>query len=791
MRTLLTSFIAFTLFGCSQPKVVDTQVCNTPFGDAQVATVVDSIYESLTMEERVAQLHGVRPALLLDSLGRLSLDSCRKVIPNGVGHISQFAVMQQLPPNELRDFVRELQAYLMNETRAGIPAIFHEEAITGFSTYGATTYPQQIGVACTWNPDLVREKSQQTREAMRSAGATMALSPMVDVVRTQHFNRVEESYGEDSYLSSRTALAFIEGLQGDDMRQGVATCTKHFLGYGGGIQSPEKELIEEILMPHEVGIKLGNNKSIMMGYHSYQGETAITNSYFMQDLLRDYLQFDGLMVSDYFAVLAKGQAKSDNHPYERAEKAIKAGAELELCDGQCFPLLPELIAQGKVSEACVEEAVKRNLTLKERLGLLDKGAKLFDEGDLDFDKPAYRATAYQLAEQSVVLLKNNGVLPLKKSQPRIALVGPNANTFWCMLGDYTYQSMFAFFQGGTVDSNHPKIYTLKEGLLARADKAFRIGYERGCDWSTETEAMVDLATQGDSRIQNLKMMLLETSDPTHWEKAIQLGAESDVVVTALGENPTLCGEGRTRKGIRLPGDQERFAEELIATGKPVVVVLFGGRAMPLSQTIVEGAAAIVQAWYPGEEGGNAVADILLGNVNPSGKLSVSYPATEQRGNLCYNTSTQPSPLVAYPFGHGLSYTTYEYANLESAPTATIGGEDIQLSFTLTNTGEMVGTEVVQLYLSPQSESRNHKPIQLKGFERVTLQVGETKQITFTLSPQLLAFYANQMWQLQGGDFELKVGASSSDIRLTAPLILVGEGMTQPNRTHFFSTCEVK
>lgn len=790
MKRLLTIAVASLTIACNSAQVEPSQVVMQPLSDDQVKSLVDDVYNKMSTADKVAQLHGIRAEHLQDADGNLSLELCREKIPNGVGHISQFACMQSLTPNELRDFVSKLQDYLINETPMGIPAIFHEEAITGFATLGATTYPQQIGVSCTWNTDLIHLKSDQTREAMRSCGGTMALSPMVDVVRTQHFNRVEECYGEDGYLSSAMGRGFIEGLQSEDLSQGVAACSKHFLGYGGGIDNTNKELMEEVIMPHEVAIRVAGSKTIMTNYGLYKGESTVTSKELLTDMLRGYLGFDGIAVSDYGATASKwkGPKGDTTYLYKRAEAAMNAGNDLELSDAECYPLIPRLVESGKITEERFEEAVKLNLALKARLGLLTKGAKLYNDGDIDLDKPEYRQTAYDIATQSVVLLKNNGILPLDSSKSDdVALVGPNANSFWCMLGDYTYQSMHAFWKSGTIDPDYPKIYNLKEGLEAGMDSKFNLSYERGCDWTAmENGGQIDTKTMGDPRVANLVMMLINSNDPTDWESAMKLGSNNDVIIAAVGENPTLCGEGRFRKGIRLPGDQERFVEELIETGKPVVVVMFGGRAQMMSQKIMDGAAAIVQAWYPGEEGGNAVADILLGDVNPSGKLCVTYPATEDEANICYNTTEGREELVAYPFGYGLSYTTYEYSNLSSPSSVTIGKEDIELSFTLTNAGERAGEEIVQLYISPKGKSTTHKPIQLKGFERVALEAGESKVVSFKFSPEILAYYADEMWRMDSGEFVLKVGASSSDIRLSADIEINGSVAPKTNRDYFFS-----
>ncbi len=805
--------LAMALFGAVGCAERSTQVVDNALSNDKIDRVVDELYDSMSQDERAAQLSGVRPTLITVD-GVISRELCREVIPYGIGHVCQFACTQDIPAEKLRDFVADLQSYLMEETRAGIPAIFHEEAITGFSTKGATTYPQQIGVACTWNPDLVEKKSEYTRESMRSVGSTFALSPMVDVVRSQHFNRGEESYGEDGYLASAMAKSFVSGLQGDDLSTGVAATTKHFLGYGGGVNLPMKEVVEEIVMPHEVAIRVAGSKSLMPGYHSFRNETAVTNTFFLQDVLRDYLEFDGIVVSDYFAISTKGKAKSlglslPEHFQNRAVESMNAGADLELCDPECFPLLPQLIEKGLVSQERFEEAVKQNLRLKARLGLLDKNPKLYDEGEINLDKDEYRKLAYDLAAQSMVLLKNSGVLPIVGSDVKsIALVGPNANTAWAMFGDYTYQAHHAFFQSKPVDTSTPKVYTFKEGLEQAFGSQVKINYERGCDWDSSIMAASDMG--GDERLEASKLdklveILRNESDPMDWDKAMEYASNSDVVIAAVGETAALCGEGRARVGIRLPGEQERFVEELIDCGSPVVVVVFGGRAQVLSQKILDGATAIIQAWYPGQMGGLAIADIVSGSVNPSGKLCTSYPATEGRKALCYNYGEEVMDgLVEFPFGYGLSYTTYEYTDLKATNIADINEDTIEVSFNIANIGSYDGEEIVQLYVSPTAEnSANFKPIQLKGFERVALRAGERRRVTFTLSPQLISYYDmdlkcdeaegewNGTWRVTPGEYTIKIGSSSSTIELEAPLKLVGSESQLRRREFFFSESKVE
>ena len=624
----------------------------------------------------------------------------------------------------------------------------------------------------------------QTADAMRAVGGTMALSPMVDLIRTAHWPRVEESYGEDAYLSAAMGAAFVEGLQKKNLSEGVAACTKHFLGYGGGSSLSWKEIYEEDLFPHEVAMRHVGSKVVMTSYGRFRGQQAVSNDTLLRVILKNYLQFDGLVISDYGAVGHSSQGRKPELMKKRAVEALMAGNDVDLPSGDSYKYLMELLQNGSIDENRFEEAVKKVLALKVQLGLLDKNKKLYKSGDLDLDTPESRKTAYELACQSVVLLKNNSVLPLSSEYKKIALVGPNANTFWCMLGDYTYQSMQAFWWGGKVDPNNPKIVSLRDAMVNKLSPDFTLGYERGCDWSTAGESAV--IREGDPRTARLKMMLMESSDPTDWNKAVRLASESDVVIAALGENPTLCGEARERKGIRLPGDQERFLQDLIATGKPVVLVMFGGRPQVIDN-VADGCAAILQAWYPGEEGGNAVADILLGNVNPSGKLCMSYPKNEDKTMICYNNGDSTVD-VAYPFGYGLSYTTFEYSDVVVPHSSGIESDDLEIKCTVKNTGSVPGTEIVQLYVSPSS-GQPLKPIQLKGFARVFLQAGESKTLSFHVSPQQLAYYSDGRWIVEPGDYEFKIGASSSDIRLKGICELTGEPRRIAYRDIYFSTVD--
>ncbi len=779
-----------------------TQVKNRPLVDAMTEAKVNSIYERMTPEERLAQLQGIRPEELLVD-GKVSEELCRELIPDGIGHFSQFACMSTFTPNELRDMVRDLQNYIKNNTPSGIPAIFHEEAITGFAGRGATTYPQQLGMSCSWNPELMAQKTRYTAESMREVGSTMALSPNLDVIRTAVFNRGEEAMGEDGYLTSRLGVAFVEGLQSENLSRGVAACAKHYLGYGGGSESSRKEIYEEILMPYDAVLNVAGCKNVMTAYHTVDDIYCVFNREIITDILRGYLGFDGVLVSDYGAIAQKGKFpdQSDQDKIARAADAINAGCDMEFSEGVCFPYIPQAIEQGVISEESFERAVKRTLALKVRLGLFDKSTKLYKEGDIDMDKPKYRELAYESAAQSVVLLKNSGILPLSPTSGSIALVGPNANSEWAMLGDYTYQSMHYFHRGGNVSFDDPKVFTLKESLESRSRGA-EVDYQRGCDWSMSDEAYLNLKAGEDNRfsqtkVARLRLNLYESiTEETSWDKAIEAASNNDVVIAAVGENLALCGEGRGRVGIGLPGDQQRLVEELIETGKPVVLVVFGGRAMVLSDKILSGVAAIVQAWYPGEEGGNAVADILYGDVNPSGKLSTTYSNEHKVVNVCYNRADAGVDAAIFPFGYGLSYTTYDYSDIKMTERASTTDATFDISFTVTNSGDMAGEEITQLYVSPLDSDLPLKPIQLKGFQRVALEAGESKRVTYTLSPRLLAHCEGEdlestEWVVSPGNYRFKVGASSQDIHLNADLELTGDRFVSRNREVFFSTASVK
>ena len=759
--------------------------CNTA---PDMEQQIDELYQKMPQEERIAQLKSMYMDELFDADGKLDTAKCKELIPYGIGHFSQFCMQQPRDPNELRDRAVAIQDWLMHHTPNGIPALLHEEVLSGINTLGSTIYPQQIGQAGSFNPELAALKTRQTSTQLRKMGGIFALSPMVDVCRTPSFNRLEESYGEDGYLSAVMGTAFVNGLQQGDLKKGVGACSKHYLGYGGGGDADEKEMMEEILLPHEAMIRLAGSVAVMPGYHEVHGTKCVANSEILQDILRGYVGFDGMVVSDYTAI---DQIPNIDSAVEKAAAAINGGNDVDFPFGANYQLLQEAIDKGLVKPEVLERAVKNVLRTKFRMGLFDKDAYLYSKETIKLDTPEERQTAYDIASQSVVLLENNGVLPLKDVK-NVLLTGPNANSIWAMCGDYTYPAMSYFWKKVDYKSENPHIVTLLEGMknaqLSAPSSQLNLMYTRGCDWTEEIETKY--GELGDARAWEYELLhrKVDAGEKADKAEALQMAKDADVIIAAVGENVMLCGENRDRQGLRLPGKQEQFVEELIQTGKPVVLVMFGGRAQVVSG-LAEKCAAVIQAWYPGEEGGNAVADILYGKVSPSAKLSVSYPNVEINEPICYNYSAQKDARIAWPFGYGLSYTTFEYSNIEATPELTTKDESFTVTFDVKNTGKMAADEVAQIYLSPTDKSQQIRPIQLQGFARVSLKPGETKKISVKMYTEQLGYYThdgNRQWNILPGKYIIKVGASSQDIKLQQEINVSGEPVKKPLRKYYFS-----
>ncbi len=769
-------------------------------GDDAIDKLVDAVYDSLTPEERVAQICATTACVLCAKDGTFSPEKARRRIPHGIGHVCQFACNRTDEPRELAGFVRAVQQFCLDETRPGIPAICHEEVISGLAARTATTYPQQIAVASTWDTPLLERKCRETAEAMRLVGATFALSPMADVIVNSHWTRLEEGYGESGYLAAAMGTAFVRGLQSTGR---AAACTKHFLGYGtigGGATRSWRDIFEEVVYPHEAMINAGGAAAVMTSYDRYKDEQAVSSPTLIDGILRGYIGFKGTVVSDYGAVTwgMRGIAsKSEKRRVlkARAAAAIKAGNDVDLPHGESYSLALECVREGLVTEAELERAVKNSLRLKARLGLLgtreerERAAIPPLSEAAGLDRPEWRETALQLAREGVVLLENDGTLPLDAAAVRkIALVGPNANSVWAMLGDYTYQCMQAFWRRNPREWAEPHIVTLKEGM-ERVFGKDRVVYSRGCGWSNPGDTGV--SSGGDPRTEALSLKLVESADATDTAAAIEVARDADVVICAMGENFTLSGESRQRPSIRLAGDQEAFVEAMLATGKPVVLVLFGGRNQVVTQ-FADRAAAVLQAWYPGEEGGTAVAEILSGAVNPSGRLPMTYPKTESKEPLHFGDGSDTRERAEWPFGHGLGYTSFEYrdAAVEGGAARRLGdlSSEVKVAVNVANTGRRDGVEVVQLYVTAKGE-----PVRLRGFARAEIPRGAARHVEFGVPLELFARWRGGKdgeWVVEPGEYELRVARDAWDRSRVLTLRLEGEPVRFARRRLFFASAEV-
>ena len=727
---------------------------------------IKEILNHMSIEEKVVQLCGVSGMDIVHLLenGTFSKKKCKEKYPNGIGHICQFASGTEMMPDELADIIAQMQAYMQTETKSKIPILVHDEVITGLAARGATITPQVLGMSCSWNPDLVYKNAQMTAENMKKLGCYYALSPMMDVIRDARWGRGEEGYGEDSYLVTLFASAFIDGLQS----KGVAATVKHFAGYG----SERQDLTyfrNEILPPFETAIKHCKVKAVMPAYHTYKGIPCTASAFLLSDILRKEWGFDGLVVSDYGAI------SNLENPYhyvssakEDAITGLSVGVDVDVPNGESYQHLIQAYHDGKVSMEQIDTSVLRVLLLKNALGLFDH--PIYEPVyPIELDSECNRNQALTSAHDAIVLLKNNGILPLKKDIKKILVTGPNADSYYSLLGDYTWTGIAEFFHRFKPSEISPQLVTFLSGLRNDPDIQAEITFERGCDWSSPLDR-VNGTPIGDARGKELEKYPLEEVPITNWKHALELGAESDIIFAAMGENRYLCGENCDRDSVLLPGKQEQFVLELCELGVPVVLVVFGGRPMAIS-SIAQKCAAVIYAWYPGEEGGTALADIISGRYNPTGKLTVSLPNTNEDVPIYYQQEEKIENCV-YPFGTGLSYTNYVYSNLEAPAEVSIEQDYFDVCFDVENTGNRFGTEIVQLY---QKGKQENSKIKLIGFTRVSLEPKEKKSVTVRVFLDRFSWYTDngELW-VEPQDFQLNVAASCKDVRLKKDISIIGK-----------------
>ena len=770
--------------GLAQPRS-SARAATPLYKDASrpVEARVEDLLRRMTLEEKAAQLITLweQKAKVQTADGQFSPELASKAFPNGIGQFARpsdkrgvaqtnagaagaSAGAVNRDARDTAEYVNAAQHWAVEKTRLGIPILFHEEALHGFVARGATSFPQSIALASTWDPALLERIFSVAAREMRARGATLALAPVVDVARDPRWGRIEETYGEDPYLVGEMGLAAIRGFQGTKLPlppNKIMVTLKHMTGHGqpengtnvGPAHVGQRELREVFFPPFERAVKELPVRSVMASYNEIDGVPSHANPWLLREVLKKEWGFKGAVVSDYFAINELvTRHKMFGDVKEAAERAIKAGVDSETPDPQGYVHLVELVREGRVSQALVDDAVRRMLRLKFESGLFENPYPDVANAEAKTATPDAIALAREAAQKAVILLKNDrGVLPLDASRiHRLAVIGTHARD--TPIGGY---------------SDVPRhVVSVLEGLQNAAQGRFKVDYAEGVRltesrcWSCDEVKLVDPAV-------NRRLI----------PEAVQTARNADVIVMVLGDNEQLSREAWAdnhlgdRASLNLVGQQEELARAVLALGKPTVVVLLNGRPLAVN-FLAENAPALIEGWYLGQETGNALADVLFGKANPGGKLPVSIARsvgqlpiyynrkpTSRRGYL-FETTT---PL--YPFGYGLSYTTFSVSAPRLARPTIRNGDNVSVSVDVTNTGRRWGDEVVQLYVRDDEASVTRPAIELKRFRRVSLEPGETETVSFQLTPNDLALWNMDMKRVvEPGTFTISAGPNSVDLK---------------------------
>ncbi len=777
MRFLIPLVLLLFCFACGNetdsPAYKNTQL--------PVEERVSDLLKRMTLKEKVAQMQCVwndKASMLLDSTGHFDIDKAKKNFANGLGQVGRPSDTQGgLDPFQTAQLTNSIQKYFIEETRLGIPVFYHEECLHGHAAKGATSFPQPIGLAATFNPALIEDVFSLVAKEARLRGAHQALSPVVDVARDPRWGRVEETYGEDPYLSGEMGVAAVKGFQGDgSFKNGdkVVATLKHMAGHGwpeaGNNIAPanisERVLREIFLYPFGQVVKRANPGSLMASYNEVDGVPSHTNKWMLRDILRREMGFNGYVVSDYYAIreLAVrpglfGNAVAANG-HEAAKRTIEAGVNIELPEIDCFKNLDSLVTSGYIAESLIDELVGKMLEYKFRMGLFENPYVDPEKAKSFIGSEANRALALEAARQTITLLKNeNNLAPLNKEKVKhIAVVGPNANRI--LLGGY---------------SGEPTYFTtFVDGIKQKAGDKIKVSYSEGCKITT---------TSGWSN-DKVDVPTIE-ADRKQIKEAIALARTADVIVLAIGQNEQVSREAWSkdhmgdRTDLDLIGRQNELIDAMVATGKPVIAFVFNGS--PLSfNNLVNKVPTIFECWYLGQELGNATAEVLFGDYNPGGKLPITTPRSVGHVPAFYNHKPAArrgylfddvSPL--YAFGYGLSYTSFDIGAPKLQHNSIKMNESITVTVEVKNTGSRKGDEVVQLYIRDKVSSVTRPVKELKDFKRITLESGEQKTITFEITPEKLSFYdINMKYGVEPGEFNIMTGNSSRDQDLKQVTLMV-------------------
>jgi beta-xylosidase len=753
-------------------------VQDAPWRDASlpVADRVRTLIAEMTLREKLAQLGSFWPR---ESNGEAIGDVAplesemsdtgtpfERAAAHGLGQITRVFGTAPVSPAEGVRNLREYQAFLQQQTRLGIPAIAHEESLTGFTALGATVYPAAIAWGATFSPELVERMASAIGADLRSVGVQQALSPLLDVVRDYRWGRVEECIGEDPYLVGMLGTAYVRGLE----QSGIISTLKHFVAYSapraGRNHAPipmgRRELSDVMLPPFEMAVRLGGTRSVMNSYSEIDGEPVATSAELLTRVLREDWGFDGTVVSDYWSInFVHTMHKVGESLAHAGAATLRAGLDVELPETSAYFEMARLVESGELDESFVDQALERVLRQKAELGLLDGGWEppAAPVESIDLDSERNRAIARELAEKSVILLSNDGVLPLAAQPGRIALIGPSATEARTMFGCYSFPNhvMSRIGDGGT----GIPVQSIADAVAAEFPGA-------------QLETVQGSEITGD--------------DISGIPAAVEAARAADLAIVTVGDIAGLFGRGTSGEGcdavdLTLPGVQSELVQAVLATGTPTVLVVVSGRPYALGP-YADRAAAMIQAFMPGVEGAEALTGVLSGRVNPSGRLPVGVPKEPGGQPSTYLapilgrfskgvSNIDPTPL--FPFGHGLSYTGFSYADLElSAETIAPDGA-ITVSATVTNTGDQPGDEVVQFYLSDAYAQVTRPVRQLAGFQRIFLKPGQSARVSFQLHADLTSFTGLDYRRIvEPGAFTVSVGRSSEDLPLVGGFTIAGE-----------------
>lgn len=764
---------------------------------------VADLMQRMTIKEKIAQLHALWLILSEDGKHQVRADKftgaadgekLRELLKHGLGQITRPLGSRPIEPREGVRALNELQRFMCEETRLGIPVMSHEECLSGLMARGGTLFPSALAFGATWNPELIEEVGRAIGLEARSVGCHQGLAPVLDVARDARWGRTEETFGEDPYLTGIMASRYVAGLQGE--KRDLLATLKHFAGHsaseGGRNHAPAalgwRDLNDTFLLPFEMAVKLANAGSVMPAYNDIDGEPCHASHRLLTEILRDQWGFDGLVVADYIGINLLHQHHGvASDAMESAAMAFNAGLDIELPGNDCAQHLETALERGRISIDTLNATVARVLTEKFRIGLFEK--PYADEQTIRLQAPESVALARKVAQESVVILENNGILPIS-GQPKIAVIGPTADDPLALLGDYSFP--VHLIVADQVESTR-NVITPRAAFEARFG-AENVVFAKGCHILEQRE-FGNPAFPGDvldSTSLDVESKLSQRLDLI--DEAGQAAKSADVAVVCVGDLSGIfqtgtVGEGSDVDSLELPGVQQRLLEAVVATGTPVILVMSSGRPYTIGG-LEPKLAAFVMSFFGGQEGGSGLVDVLTGEVEPSGRLTLSIPRSAGASPYYYNHKFKSSgtPIARhfgsrYPFGHGLSYTDFAFEDLvvKSAQVPIEGGV-ASLAFTIHNIGNRAGFAVPQLYIRDQVASVVRPVKELKGFGKMWLDAGESRRMTLDIpSDMLFLTDIRGVRVVEPGLFDVTIGASSNDIRLSAVIEAVGTTRKLPQK----------